>query len=245
MGKKNSKLSPGATANSDPVTISQPASGEATRRRPIRRLIQNFVLVWFDIKFDESNNNTKTTLGYLERSMPPSSIKTFGDIDKCVNYMNTIKMKRVFMIVSGPCDQQIIEKLNIFAQIESIYVLGDNTSVNEKWSKNIPKIKGVHSTIEPIYEALQIDAENHDRAEMPISVNGIDPLFMYTQLFKEALMEIEDDNEKSIKELVEYCQQQGISQNEIQSMENEYHDHSPIWWYTVPTFLYTALNCGL
>ncbi|CAF2203572.1 unnamed protein product [Rotaria magnacalcarata] len=79
-----------------------------------------------------------------------------------------------------------------------------------------------------------------------ISFNGIDPLFMYTQLFKEALLEIEDDDEKSFKELVEYCRLQGdIDEKIIDGVKREYHSHNLIWWYTAPYFVYSMLNSGL
>ncbi|CAF2061088.1 unnamed protein product [Rotaria magnacalcarata] len=79
-----------------------------------------------------------------------------------------------------------------------------------------------------------------------ISFNGIDPLFMYTQLFKEALLEIEDDDEKSFKELVEYCRLQGdIDEKIIDRVKREYHSHNLIWWYTAPYFVYSMLNSGL
>ncbi|CAF3945486.1 unnamed protein product [Rotaria magnacalcarata] len=79
-----------------------------------------------------------------------------------------------------------------------------------------------------------------------ISFNGIDPLFMYTQLFKEALSEIEDDDEKSFKELVEYCRLQGdIDEKIIDGVKREYHSHNLIWWYTAPYFVYSMLNSGL
>ncbi|CAF4807749.1 unnamed protein product, partial [Rotaria socialis] len=75
---------------------------------------------------------------------------------------------------------------------------------------------------------------------------GIDPLFMYTQLLKETLLDIEDDDTKSIKELVEYCRHKGdISEGQIDKIEREYRNHSPIWWYTAPFFVYSMLNCGL
>ena len=38
-----------------------------------------------------------------------------------------------------------------------------------------------------------------------ISFKGIDALFMYTQLLKEAIFQIEDDDAKSLKELADYC----------------------------------------
>ncbi|CAF4778777.1 unnamed protein product, partial [Rotaria sp. Silwood2] len=84
--------------------------------------------------------------------------------------------------------------------------------------------------MEPICESLQIDRENCDRAMISISFNGIDASFMYTQLFKEVLLEIDDDDTKSVKELVDYYRLQGdIDGNHIDKFEQEYRHHTPIW----------------
>ncbi|CAF4593457.1 unnamed protein product [Rotaria sp. Silwood2] len=81
---------------------------------------------------------------------------------------------------------------------------------------------------------------------IPVSFNGLDPLFMYTQLLKEALLEIEDDDEKSIKDLADYCREQDdISEDQIKQVELEYRKRTPIWWYTAETFMYPMLNRGL
>ncbi|CAF3866961.1 unnamed protein product [Rotaria sp. Silwood1] len=106
--------------------------------------------------------------------------------------------------------------------------------------------KGVYTKIEPICQALEIDRQRCDQAMIPVSFNGLDPLFMYTQLLKEALLEIEDDDVKSIKDLVEYCRlQDDVDECQIRKVENEYRDHTPIWWYTAETFIYPMLNHGL
>ncbi|CAF1297685.1 unnamed protein product [Rotaria sp. Silwood1] len=150
------------------------------------------------------------------------------------------------MIVSGALAQHIIPIIQECPQLVSIYILYDNQSIHEEWAKTIPKVKGIYTQIEPICKALQIDQENCDRAMISISFNRIDPLFMYTQLLKEALLQIEDDDAKSIKELVEYCcLQDDVSKTTLEKIEEEYRNHSPIWWYTGPYFIYSMLNYGL
>ena len=110
----------------------------------------------------------------------------------------------------------------------------------------MPKVKGVFTEIESICKALQIDGENCDRAMVSISFKGIDALFMYTQLLKEAILQIEDDDKKSLQELADYCRNQGdIPEDKIALVEREYRSHTPVWWYTAPYFLYSMVNRGL
>ncbi|CAF1532224.1 unnamed protein product [Rotaria sordida] len=69
---------------------------------------------------------------------------------------------------------------------------------------------------------------------------------MYTQLLKKALLEIEDDDRKFLKDLAEYCREQDdILEDQIKQVENEYRNHTPIWCYTAETFIYPMLNRGL
>ncbi|CAF5024011.1 unnamed protein product, partial [Rotaria sp. Silwood1] len=139
-----------------------------------------------------------------------------------------------------------IADIEAWPQLESVYVFCRNQAAHEQWANKVPKVKGVYTKIKPICKALQIDRENCDRAMISISFNGRDALFMYTQLLKEALLEIEDDDVKSIKDLVEYCRlQDDIDEGQITKVENEYRDHTPIWWYTAETFIYPMLNRGL
>ncbi|CAF1555313.1 unnamed protein product, partial [Rotaria sordida] len=150
------------------------------------------------------------------------------------------------MIVSDALGQHIVPEIQTLPQLHSIYVFCDNQSIHQQWTKTIPKVKGVYTQIEPICEALKIDRRNYDRNMISISFNRIDPLFMYTQLLKEALLEIEDDDAKSIKELVEYCRlHSDASEVTLEKIEREYHNHTPIWWYTGPYFIYSMLNHGL
>ncbi|CAF5053052.1 unnamed protein product, partial [Rotaria sp. Silwood1] len=172
-------------------------------------------------------------------------VATFTDVDECFDFLTDIYNEKVFLIVSDAIGNDIIQEMQECPQLVSIYVLCQNQSVHEQWLKTMPKVKGVHTQIQPICDALQVDGKNCDRAMISISFNRIDPLFMYTQLLKEALLDIEDDDEKSIKELVEYCRQTKETETTLEKIEREYRDHSPIWWYTGPYFIYSMLNRGL
>ena len=209
-----------------------------------RKLIQNFLLVWLDANLDESNVDFKNSLEQLRNVV--ASITTFQDVKECINFLNEISQEKVFIIVSGALGRQVAPDLEDMPQIQSVYIFCGKKAIHEEWASKMPKVKGVFTDIEPICKALQIDGKNCDRAMVSISFNGIDALFMYTQLLKEAILQIEDDDGKSLKELADYCRsQENMSENQIVKLEKEYRSHTPIWWYTAPYFLYSMLNRGL
>jgi hypothetical protein len=71
---------------------------------------------------------------------------------------------------------------------------------------------------------------------------------MYTQIFKEILLELED-NGRSVKDLVNYCREQYDGNKEelkiIDEFARDYRPDSSIWWYTRECFTYQMLNRAL
>ncbi|CAF1057895.1 unnamed protein product [Rotaria sp. Silwood1] len=259
MDKKQHSKST-ASGSSSPSTINKPkkssstiaaaslprttTSRNAVLPQTARRILQNFLLVWLDVDFDASKDDYEKPMKHLQHIV--ATVAVFTDVDKSIDFLTDIENEKVFMIVSGALAQHIIPIIQECPQLVSIYILCDNQSIHEEWAKTIPKAKGIYTQIEPICKALQIDQKNCDRAMISISFNRIDPLFMYTQLLKEALLQIEDDDAKSIKEIVEYCRlQDDISKTTLDKIEREYRNHTAIWWYTGPYFIYSMLNYGL
>ena len=243
--KKSTKTAPSDGTATAVMTASSSATDRAAALpRPVRLVLQNFLLVWLDANFNESSADFKNSLKCLRQVV--SSIEIFTDAEECVKFLDQVKKEKAFMIVSGSLGRQVVPEIESKPQLEAVYVFCGNKSADEEWASKIPKVKGVYTDIKPICKALQIDRENCDRTMVSISFNGIDALFVYTQLLKEAILQIEDDDKKSLKELADYCRNQGdIDENQITKLEKEYRSHSPIWWYTAPYFLYSMLNRGL
>ncbi|CAF5017735.1 unnamed protein product, partial [Rotaria socialis] len=61
---------------------------------------------------------------------------------------------------------------------------------------------------------------------------------MYSVLFKEIVLEIDDDDSESFNKLIEYCHQQKAPESQLTYFQHEYHRQSPIWWYTKDLFIY-------
>ncbi|CAF1490609.1 unnamed protein product [Rotaria sp. Silwood1] len=243
--KSTTTVISGAAAMPSTTTMSNANNrAAAVLPRPRRRELQNSMLVWLDTDFDESKDNYKISIQHLRNIL--ETVTTFTVIDECIDFLSDIENKNVFMIISGALGQHLIPVIQECPQLVSIYIFCDNQVIHERWAKTMAKVKGVYTQIEPICKELQIDRRNCDQDMIAISFNRIDPLFMYTQLLKEALLEIEDDDAKSIKELVEYCRlQDDVSKTTLDKIEREYRNHSPIWWYTGPYFIYSMLNGGL
>ncbi|CAF3548300.1 unnamed protein product [Adineta steineri] len=77
------------------------------------------------------------------------------------------------------------------------------------------------------------------------NLNQLESTFMYTQLFKEILLDMEHD-EQAIKHFITYCRNHDcVSPKYIDRFEKEYSSQLAIWWYTFPSNIYRMLNSAL
>jgi tetratricopeptide (TPR) repeat protein len=260
MGEKISKQTPTPSSN---TTILAPAltstnptthTADLTRRRSslvFSSIVQNFLLVWLDENVDETNN----TVIELQRIV--HTIDKFHNVEECINFLNQIKDEKIFLIVSESLSQQIIPRIHHLTQLDCIYVLCRNKSQHKQWSKGWLKVKGIYTHITPICESLKQATQQCDRNSIPISFvsvgndtetqdsDQLDQTFMYTQLLKEILLDIEY-NEDSVKDFTNYCHDSNYGNlNIIDKFRQEYYCQTPIYWYTYPSFLCSMLNRAL
>ncbi|CAF4186440.1 unnamed protein product, partial [Adineta steineri] len=115
------------------------------------------------------------------------------------------------------------------------------------------KIKGVHTNIKDICQALQVVVKQCDQDTIAVSflavnemastasLNQLEPTFMYTQLFKEILLDVEYGN-KAIKDLAVCCREvftgNSIELQLINEFERDYGPQKARWWHTRQCFTY-------
>ncbi|CAF0988643.1 unnamed protein product [Adineta steineri] len=226
---------------------------------PVRRsslayssIKQNFVLVWLDHNMDKINNKKYYEIITTLKSIV-YTIDKFDNIRECMNFLNEIKNEKIFLIVSDNLGQHIIPRIHHMCQLDSIYILNRNTSQNIQWITGWWKIQGIHKQITSMYKSLKKAAQRCDynsisMSFVPIDENNdteIDHTFMYTQILKEILFEIEYD-EESIRDFTTYSRECNYGDfNIIDKFRQEYDCQKPIWWYTYPCFLSSILNRAL
>ncbi|CAF1476517.1 unnamed protein product [Adineta ricciae] len=226
--------------------------------RLARHIDQNYLLIWLNPYFNENNENCRNFVTHLRNIF--STIHTFTDVDHCIDYLTDVKKEKVFMIISSTIDQNLIHLIHDIYQLDSIYILRESLSWHEQWVTGWPKMKGIFIQLLSISRALKEVTKQCDQDLISLSFcssndntsdlnhNELDQSFMYTQLFKEILLEIDYD-EQAIEDFVSYYRKK-YSNNDtnfdfINKFEREYYLHSPIWWYTHTWFLYSMVNRAL
>ncbi|CAF3620121.1 unnamed protein product [Rotaria socialis] len=76
-------------------------------------------------------------------------------------------------------------------------------------------------------------------------VDELEPSLMYSMLFQEILLEIEEDDTQVVRDLVVCCRGKGTHEYQLKQFQDEYEQKSAIWWYNFEIFLYGMLNRAL
>jgi hypothetical protein len=188
------------------------ASSTTTHNK--QRIIQNFLLIWMDASIDPSKKDCQNTLAHLRNIV--NDVHLFTEPDQCVDFLTDIKDIHAFLIADGSLGQHIIPIMHDIPQLDTIYIFCDNKSRHEKWTKKWSKIKGVHTDIKPICEALRMAAKQSNEDSIAVSfvpmdegasdqnLNQLEASFMYTQIFKEILLDMKH-GPQAIKDFVVYC----------------------------------------
>jgi tetratricopeptide (TPR) repeat protein len=250
------------TPTSVSATARMPSNSMIGKRNRLRaqphEIVQNILLIWLDEKIDESIADYSNAIKQLRHTV--NVVETFRDTDECTNYISQFKNeKALFLIVSGAVCESVMPRIHSMPQIHSIYVFCRQQSKYEKWAtKDWPKVKGIFTEINTICDLLQQSARQCDDDAVVISgvssFNQIEPSFMYTQLFKEILLEIKFDEKKDISDLADYVRKQkDYADNEkqlaiIDEFARDYKGNvknKPIWWYSRECFTYQLVNKAL
>ncbi|CAF1218170.1 unnamed protein product [Adineta steineri] len=220
-----------------------------------KRIVQDHLLIWLDESMDETNKDYKHILTQIQTDA--DNVIVFTQRDECVDFLSDSEDIRSFLVVENTIAQQITPLINDIPQLDGVYIFSNIKPLNEEWTKNWQKIKSIHTNIKDLRQALQLDVKQHNQDSIAVSfvsvneiapagdLNQLEPTFMYTQIFKDILLDMEH-GKQAITEFTAYCRQDNSkSTTNIDRFEKKYHAQSAIWWYTYPSFIYSMLNYAL
>lgn len=221
------------------------------------RMVQNFHLVWLGESIQETNNYYRSSI--LKFREVVKMVNIFINVDECIDFITDIGEK-VFVVISEEISEIVIAILQDISQVHSVYIYLKNYVPFERGTRTCSKMSAVHTDIVSICEALKMATQECDHNLISISyiektdgsanqnLDTLDPSFMYTEILKEILLTIEF-KEAHFKEFITYCHEQSekgvLDIHTVDMIEEEYHRHKPIWWYTSSSFLYSMLNRAL
>jgi hypothetical protein len=232
--------------------------GASVRQRADIKMVQNVLVIWLDNNIRVKSEDCRSTISQLQRVV--NTVHAFNDTDECIDFLTDIYNENVFMIISGALCKNIVSLFHGVTQLHTIFIFCEDQTRYEQWAKEWSKIKGVFTEITPICEALKQASHQCEQNAASISfvatscdtssinLDRLDPMFMYTQIMKEILLSITFEPKQFI-EFIDYCRDI-FNDNErkledIDKLQRNYRNETPIWWYTSPYFLFSTLNGAL
>ena len=214
--------------------------------------------MWVDEKFDDLDGDCQSTLQQLRTLV--DKVQVFTESEASVDFLRAISEEKVLVITSDAVGQDLIRRIHSMPQVNSIYIFCSNRDWYEPWVEEWAKIRGVFTQAESICKALHQSVTQCNQWRSPISfvtpnrdecdadLNQLEPSFMYTQLFKEILLEMEHDKDER-KDLIAYCRQQEKDRPKqlelIDEFERDYCPDQAVLWYTRDCFTSEMLNRAL
>ena len=245
-----------STQKSSENQLKTPIDDDDTYSR--RRSVQNFLLIWINANIDDSTDECQNTLAQLQSVV--NDVHVFAKQDEAIDFLTEVDEMKAFLIADDTIGQQIVSLIHDIPQLDSIFIFAKKQIQHESWTKKWVKINGVCTDITSLGEALHQTARQCDQDWIPVSfvtvnkgalsqdLNQLEPSFMYTQIFKQVLLEMKHD-EQSAEDLASYCYGFYLDNDRelmiINEFEQSYRSKSPIWWYTRECFIYHMLNRAL
>ena len=222
------------------------AQNSESYRLHSRRIIPNTYLVWLD--------DYHGSIAQLQQVV--DTVETFVNIDECLDFITDQPDDIGFMITSKRYAQQLLPIINDVPQIKSVYILSSSMTGTQQYFKINDGFTDIKSICEALKQALKDDDHNAASISFAKPIRGTsdtkkDTLhcsFMYTQILKEILLTI-DFNSKHFNDFLTFCRCEFAGNDRhlrnIDKIQNEYYNRTPIWWYTYESFLYSMINTAL
>jgi hypothetical protein len=218
-------------------------------------MAQKYALVWLNVGIDETNEEFQNALNQSQNVL--NDVTIFTNSDECVDFLTDLEDTMTILVLEDTIIKQIMPLIHDIHQLEHVYGFSNSKYLSGEWTKEWPKLKGIYRTSTLLCRAIELAIKQHNQDSIAmsfVSVNGSDgnqnldqlePSFMYTQIFKEIILEMRHD-EKSFRDFITFYQSNNCgSPDNINLFEKEYHDKSAMWFYTSPSFIYSMLNDAL
>ncbi|CAF1249930.1 unnamed protein product [Rotaria sp. Silwood1] len=220
--------------------------------------IDNSLVIWLDLDINESNPDTTAATNKLQHIV--NTVKIFNDTNACIDFLTNAENKIIFMVISNDISEWFVPLIEQLTSLHSIYILQNQETQVHLSIGDHKKVKGIFTNIDTICISLKLNIHQSINDYTSFSIlpsvdstqsvkfDELDQSFMYSQLLKEIIVDIQYD-EKAKLDFVNFCRGQclgnNIRLNILNQFESNYESNSPIWWYTKEPFVYTVLNQAL
>jgi tetratricopeptide (TPR) repeat protein len=239
------------------MTYRNVTANEITHTRQIDNP-QNVKLIWFNANYNQADSGCQRILEKLRVVI--DDVRIFERYEDCEPFLRRFTEHNIFVISSGSLGQKLLPRIHDIASIRAIYIFCQDVERHKEWAHEWWKIKGVHNQIRPIIIALDSETRLVNQDDIAVSflseadltdhfdLDQLQPLFMYTQLFKNTFLGMEYDK-NAVSKLLAYCedrfQDKPMQLGQIRDFAKQYKPSKAIYWYTHDSPIHQMLNKSL
>ena len=210
---------------------------------------ENSLLVWLDPHVNEGEDSYRTIINQLQCII--RNAHTFTDPRRCLRFLSCKDDKNICIVMSDAVCKQVVSRIRSMSQIDTSFsIRGEKNGENWLRMNDISiQLRGICEAIERYTEqSFTIAYIAARKVPTTNDFNRLTPSFMYTQIFKKILLQIEFNNQ-DIRTFVGYCRDIFASNEEFlhqcDQLAQNYNQHSPIWWYKNCQFFRSLLKTAI
>ena len=185
-----------------------------------------------------------------------SNAQTFTDPCQCLRSLKYKQDKNICVVMSNTVSREVQFRILNMSQIRTSFCIGEVNSDRKRDEENWARIKDIYGQLRGICEAIERYTEQSftiayiaaQEAPLTNDLHQLNPSFMYTQIFKNLFRHI-SFNDQDIRTFIEYCREVFETNddylNQCKQFEQNYHNHTPIWWYKNCRFLSSLLKTAI
>ncbi|CAF1051582.1 unnamed protein product [Adineta ricciae] len=210
-------------------------------------------LIWLDESICDDNEDCYYTTAHL-RSIA-CDLKSYSNVDECVLFIETMKDRKVYIIISGSLGQKVVPQIHDMSQIDTIFIFCGIEQRHKEWTREWSKVKGIFTEIMPICKSLKLATQRRQQNAISMSfimsdeqTNQLNLNFIDTCMLKVVLATI-PFGDADVLDYVNYCRDLFVDNeeelNNVEQVKCKYRQETAIWWYSRRNFLYYMLNHGI
>ncbi|CAF1344078.1 unnamed protein product [Didymodactylos carnosus] len=97
----------------------------------------NHIVIWLDQRFSLPGSNERMKEKFRHVTNP---LKTFDKPTVCIDFIDSVKDKKIFLITTGPFAQDLVREVHDLPQIEFIYIYTHDINDHSRWVRQYSKI---------------------------------------------------------------------------------------------------------
>ncbi|CAF0834501.1 unnamed protein product [Rotaria sordida] len=169
-----------------------------------RKNYEDFIVVWLDENIQKIDD-TQKVIAELRKMM--NRLEIFDNKECCLDFLRGIKREKLLLVLSDSFGQYVLPQINSIPQLASVYIFSADKIKHENCSSSFKIVHGIYTDITSLCEKIRnyIKLSSNDLQVIntiivdDINKNRQEPSFMYVQILKDILVDMQHDIETEIK----------------------------------------------